>query len=294
MSTPKRHHYVPAWYLKGFSDSENGLLTVYDREREEFRCQKSEQVMVITHYYRQEWAPEGVDANLFEKRLACIEGSGQSSFEKLITNPRDITGDDTAAIITYLELQRLRVPRQAEFTNEMYKHFISDVAHQIPEVSEALSNGQVTLTFKDKGIRFELLRKFGGTLTPYFARMKWYVISAPEGHSFITSDSPVNFVGKTPPPNDSPISAPDTSVIFPLTSKYILVMHHPEIENGIESLQDEPIIAKEINDGVISLSSGKDASVDLLQFYNEVIAGLSKDYIVGQSQANIEQSLRYC
>ena len=37
------------------------------------------------------------------------------------------------------------------------------------------------------------MRTLTGFLGPYFARMKWDIVKAGEGYSFVTSDSPVTF-----------------------------------------------------------------------------------------------------
>ncbi len=61
--------------------------------------------MAINRYYRQPHVPEGVDPDIFEKGLGSwLEPEAKNAFEKLLTQPQDVTGDDTAAILGYLEL----------------------------------------------------------------------------------------------------------------------------------------------------------------------------------------------
>ena len=74
--------------------------------------------MKINSYYRQDWAPPGVDPNVLEKTLGeWLEGAAKDSIDRLIHHPASLTDDDTATLLTYIELQRIRVPRQSGTRN---------------------------------------------------------------------------------------------------------------------------------------------------------------------------------
>jgi hypothetical protein len=49
LSGPKKQHVVPRFYLDGFC--RDGLLSVYDRQKNEFRIQTPHNTGAITHYY---------------------------------------------------------------------------------------------------------------------------------------------------------------------------------------------------------------------------------------------------
>jgi len=49
MSKPKRHHYLPQFYLDKFSRS--GSLYIFDRELNEYREQTPTNTAVKSHYY---------------------------------------------------------------------------------------------------------------------------------------------------------------------------------------------------------------------------------------------------
>lgn len=65
---PKIHHFVPRSYLARFTDDE-GFLHVFDRSSDQFRRQKPKEIMRINSYYRQAWAPAGVDPDILENGL---------------------------------------------------------------------------------------------------------------------------------------------------------------------------------------------------------------------------------
>ena len=49
LSTPKKHHYLPEFYLKGFSTA--GWLWVYDRERNAYSKRRPETVAIRKGFY---------------------------------------------------------------------------------------------------------------------------------------------------------------------------------------------------------------------------------------------------
>jgi len=118
LSVPKSHHYVPKTYLSRFADPE-GFLRVLDHERGQMRRQRPKEVMRIDAYYRQVWAPSGVDPNILEERLAAgIESDIKAVLDCLCETP-DRLSSDQASILAYMELQRVRVPRQAGWASGM-------------------------------------------------------------------------------------------------------------------------------------------------------------------------------
>jgi hypothetical protein len=86
MSNPKRHHFVPESYLNGFTEEKTGFLHIYSKRSGLWRRQKPKQVMVRNKYYRQEWAPDGVDKNILEKTIGfTTEPKGLSSLKVTLT-----------------------------------------------------------------------------------------------------------------------------------------------------------------------------------------------------------------
>ena len=202
MKRPKRHHFVPRWYLEGFVDPRSGFLHVYDKTTRAFRTQKSAEVMVINNYYQQKHAPDGVDPDILERLLGSwLEPKAKSAFKKLL-NQQPLTEEDTAHILAYLELQRIRVPRQAEIAKQILEtEFLVQALHarpdiMTPEFITAIMKGEITIELNDS-YRFNVMKIFSRQLSPYFARMVWEIGKA-EGSSFITSDSPVSFVNRAP------------------------------------------------------------------------------------------------
>ena len=195
--------------------------------------------MKINRFYEQKHAPPGIDPYIFEKALGeVLEPRAKDAFEKVIRQSRDVTAEDTAAILCYLELQRTRVPRQAETA----KQIALDAAHILllngpPEVASAIAEQKVKIAINDS-FRFEFMRIMTKAFSPHFARMRWHIVMAEEGQSFITSDSPVTFWNADfPPPYEPGLALAGTMVFFPLDSHHLFWLCHPEF-------LDDPAISR--------------------------------------------------
>ena len=90
MTLPKRHHYLPQFYLKGFCRNEH--LWVYDREKNEIRRQTPINTAIQTHYYSFE-NKDGEKNTEIESFLSEIEGLTKPILGK-ISNKLDISTED--------------------------------------------------------------------------------------------------------------------------------------------------------------------------------------------------------
>jgi hypothetical protein len=110
-NNPRMHHYVPKSYLMRFTDKQ-GFLHVFDRSSRSFRRQRPEKVMKINSYYRQEWAPDGVDPNILEKSLGeWLEVNAKDSIDRLVNSPSSLTDDDIATLLIYTTDQSSKAVR---------------------------------------------------------------------------------------------------------------------------------------------------------------------------------------
>jgi len=195
MENPKHHHFVPRWYLEKFTDPHSGFLHVYDRKTEAWRKQKPDKLMKINRYYKQSHVPDGIDPYILERGFGSwLEPKAKDALDKLLYSPSELDAEDSAIIMLYLELQRLRVPRQAEMVKQLLTTFMNtDLLDELPpELASMVRNKQVIVKINDS-FRFNFMHGVTGSLIPYFARMHWSIVKAREGYGFVTSDSPVAF-----------------------------------------------------------------------------------------------------
>lgn len=240
MTVPKRHHFVPRWYLDQFSDKD-GMLNLYDKLNCMWRRQKPNKAMHRNNYYHQSWAPVGIDPYILERKFGNdIEPNGKVCINKMISWEAELTKEEWAAIVIYITSQRVRVPRQAEAAKELLRNYI--LINGDAEATKMVLDGELNLTINDS-FRFDFMKMASSHLYKYFLRMDWEIIE-PEGSEFITTDSPVTFFNpEISPPLEPGLGLIGTVVFFPINPKKLLLMRHPEaLEQGADLVKpvEEP------------------------------------------------------
>jgi len=287
VSRPNLHHYVPRSYLARFTDGK-GFLHLYDKSAQSFRRQRPEKVMKINAYYRQVWAPPGVDPDILESRLGeWLEAEARVALDVLIEKSHELTDQQLADFLVYLELQRVRVPRQAEIAKELMRQTILQL---VPEAAAAAASGQIQLSMKDS-TRFDYMRWSLGMFSPWFETMEWEIVDAEPGSAFITTDSPVSLYNPAIlPPAEAGIGLAGTVVFFPLSSKKLLLMRHAQNRG-----EPQPPLAAlpqpEHEDGFVTIDVGAVWPKDMVQRLNWKLSCLSSSLIVGESSEVLEASL---
>jgi hypothetical protein len=246
--------------------------------------------MVRNKYYRQSWVPDGVDENVLEKSLGNeLEPKGLNSLKRLVDCPDELTDDDTANIIAYIEFQRIRVPRQADETMRLAKLAVETMVMGEPGGREVLETHEVSI--KDS-FRFDFMRMVSGNIGPYLARMIWEVVEAPEGSCFITSDSPVSFWNQDfMPPLEPGIALYGTVVFFPLDSKHLLILRHPEYMDGEKGASEALPKDLDYEDGRIELRRGIVWDKEAVDHHRWIMYMLSQDTIAGCSKTCIDAAV---
>jgi hypothetical protein len=288
---PKLHHFVPKSYLTRFSNDQ-GFLHVFDRSSDAFRRQRPKEVMKISRYYRQEWAPAGIDPNIFETTLGeWLEAEAKGALDRLISAPESLSEIDIANLINYFELQRIRVPRQGEMGKSLIRNVIMRLAPA--DIAAAIASGEFTLAIKDSA-RFDYMRMSIGTFHPWFGAMEWEVFAACTGASFVTSDSPVSLYNpRIPPPDEAGIALAGTMVFFPLSSRYVLVMRHPNVR-AVPSFSHLSVLSEPpVTDGVISITHGGVWDADVVNGFNWKMMQLSDRLIVAESQEVLQACIAF-
>jgi hypothetical protein len=293
MSNPKKHHFVPSGYLS-FWEDEGGFVHLYDFLSEVWRRQKPQKTMRINKYYRQESAPDGVDPNVMEINLGQkLEAISIDSISK-IKNEISLNDDETSALLIYVEMQRMRVPKQGEEAKRLLKYFLERTGETIPEVRGPLRRGDVYIEVYDS-FRFDYYQMVIGSMHPFLTKMEWVVwVSEDLAANFITSDNPVIFVnfGLESPYEAGPGLAGST-VLFPLGPNHMLEMKHPEFING--EIKD-PLHKFDVppeEDGFIKITYMQSKGPEHVRALNRAVIGDSDRLICGNSKKDLEFSLGF-
>jgi Protein of unknown function (DUF4238) len=210
-----------------------------------------------------------------------LEPKAKGAIDRLIGAPAHLTDQEIANLQTYMELQRIRVPRQAATAKALIRNTFLRMAP--PAAAKAIASGEFQLEIKDAA-RFDYMRILVGSLSPWFGQMEWEVFAAEDGASFITTDSPVSFYNPfVPPPAEPGIGLAGTVVFFPLSSRHTLLMRHPEYKNRSFTSPLELLPTPSHEDGVIQITHGAVWNQQLVDNFNRKMARLSFQLIVASS-----------
>ncbi|MEI7612175.1 MAG: DUF4238 domain-containing protein [Betaproteobacteria bacterium] len=250
---PKRQHFLPRFYLEGFT--RDGLVTVFDREKDEIRRQQPVNTAVIGHFYTREDA-EGRQRFELEAFLSEYEGKAKPVIDKLVANVPDLSADERSDLSIFIALAATRTPDMVnsvqalngEMVKQTAKILFSDVAQtfermrvdeKFAQESDAQLRSQAELMVhmaQTNGFVVETDEKWAVgcaiemalAAAPYFAGRHWRVIHRNnEKLSFVTSDAPV-YLGTIDPQPTSfygvGFGSPDAFISFPLHQSCTLEM----------------------------------------------------------------------
>lgn len=248
MASPKRHHYLPQFYLEYFTQS--GKLWVYDREEDKYLHQTPKNTAVIGHYYSIP-LPSGENDTELEAVLAQVESVAAKVIAKADAR-EEISVQEKADLSYFIAWLYARVPefqanyeyaseqmwklvaRQTFATVEDAKRLLSDhpAGKDYPNLSaeklhEFIHGDEYTVK-TDRRLSLLHSIEFAQDLWSYFAQMNWIFCHAEAGSAFVTSDTP--FCLLPPLKKTGPAWAgvglltPGATKFIPLTPRTALIM----------------------------------------------------------------------
>ncbi len=253
---PKRQHYLPRFYLDGFA--KEGLVAVYDRDKNEVRRQQPKDTAVIGHFYTMEDA-EGRRRFEVEALLSEYEGKASPVIKKLATKDT-ITADERTDLAIFMALGAMRTPDIVQSLQQMNSGMILEMTRRMyadvntvaadlrkdPDYAgksndEVLSEAQLMVDMAQNGgltvqtnekwaVRMAI--KMSLEVAPIFAGRNWVIAHRDnDKKSYITTDAPVLLTSTRPrEPSIYGIGfgSEDAFVAFPLTQSCVLMMHGNE------------------------------------------------------------------
>jgi len=267
MSIPKRHHYLPQFYLEHFC--RDGSIWIFDRDTKKYRRDGTQNTAVISHYYSAEGI-EGERRADIEAMFARIEGAAAPVINKL-SCAEPITTTEKEELSLFLGFFVGRVPQFERMIQEAVEPLIkriTQVAFATPERAQdaleqvAEHTGEpVDITHEqleglvdfaqrgDYGVEthrnFSLysMLNMGMEVSNCLRQMDWFVLHAPAEKSFVTTDAPFTLA---PPPDQDPssllgvgITTPGAIKLFPLTQNTSLWMgDHGQILAHVQLNED--------------------------------------------------------
>lgn len=249
---PRKHHFVPQFYLAGFTknDSKDGTLHVFDRQR---RANWSSTPKGSAHkrdYHAVDPAIDG-DPMSFEKKLGQFETQWSQTLANVIEKqsvPEDESFGDLMMFVAFMAVRVLRI-------REILSSHIDQVSKATIQLQLATELGRASFraTLQELGQtmpdeQFEELVRFGQSgqyevdfdqtwhvkqmlqmaidLAPLLSLRNWTLwISENSAPDLICSDSPVTPTWISPMQGPFPpaFGTPNTIVSVPLNRRIVLV-----------------------------------------------------------------------
>lgn len=222
MNRPRRHHFVPRFYLDGFCADDARTLAVYDRVRNAYREQRPAEVAHRRDFY----AYEDDQGNLvfdIETALGEVETAANGAIQR-IENHEELRADDRLALATYVAFQFTRTPAYAAWLGAVRERWPQ---HLRREHVEALPELPPPAAGREEAIGAML--RHAPRFADVFLRLNWTIWQGEsERVSFVTTDSPVCVVwANQPEPNayaGAGILSPDVVTVLPLSHSLGLAM----------------------------------------------------------------------
>lgn len=253
LTGPKRQHFLPRFYLDGFT--RDGLVAVFDREKNEIRRQQTVNTAVIGHFYTLEDA-EGRRRFELEALLSEYEGKAKLVIEKLVAFAPEVSADERNDLAIFIALAATRTPDMVHsvqaLNGEMVKQTAKVLFADVDQTFARLRGDERFAQESDDELRMQAewmvqMAQTDGFVVetdekwavgraiemalaaaPYVAGRHWRVVHRNnEKLSFITSDSPVylNTVARRPTSvYGVGFGSPDAFVSFPLHQSCTLEM----------------------------------------------------------------------
>jgi hypothetical protein len=212
MSTPKRHHYLPDFFLRGFGTTEK--LAVFDRVNIECRTQSSKNIAVIGNYYTFEGEDGSKDYEI-EKMLCDFEGKAKPVITRLDRGEK-ITTEERVDLGYFLGLLLTRVPRHEKAGDDMInltmKHLTKGFFPTPEAVHAHFKKTEHAMTMEEAASfhsfvheeRYTVKRSRNEAImeaiekarmvAPYIILMDWAIVHTSHEDPFVLSDAPLGFI----------------------------------------------------------------------------------------------------
>jgi hypothetical protein len=230
MAEPRKHHYLPQFYLLGFSTDGRSIYQIEKHGLRAYTCSIRD-AAAIRDYHKLD-DPHFVDANATEKRLAHVEAQLARALARVI-QVGVATPETHALLIQLVALLQVRVPAFKARIEAFLQQVVCSVGR--PPIPEGLED---VLRMENLSIEIlnwkclEFMFNLAGErrILDILGTMKPSLLRAPGGVVFLTSDQPVARYHPTASPTDAYGTGPvdvAAEISVPLSSHTLLLLSWP-------------------------------------------------------------------
>lgn len=253
MKRARAHHYLPQFYLNGFTSSElvdKGYLWVYEKNKP---VRKSKPVNEA--HERDLYAYKGNDGNVhdIEQALSAIESALAPLFTGISQGHHQFHPNDWKSLTLFIAMMWVRGPMGRDLVSKLCEDAMASLTRKLARDKEGfetryqrfVENSEDTVALTAEEMRQFMLsdewivkqESYGATLGQMFtvamyvadilAAKPWEVLVAPQGHFFCTTDVPV-ITARPDSENRAVIGfgfgVPGVHVFFPLNKIHCLTL----------------------------------------------------------------------
>jgi hypothetical protein len=254
MATPKKHHYLPQFYLERFK-----IIPQKGKCPHIYRIEKSESPKATsptikdtgceTDYHTLDFNNQDKDRQIIEAAFSKIE-TDQARLVDSICKNKKIAEDQKLSLAKLITTMQFRVPAFKRYIESLLKGSVESsvkiLIQQgiIPKPPKEIEEQGYDVTILNwKILQFMFQMAFQSENSSLLEKMKYQLVFAPNGHRFITGDSPVALYH----PNYDSIKPygvglmfKDIEVSFPI-SKSLLVKLTWEGEEGVTMVHADEV-----------------------------------------------------
>ncbi len=257
MSIARRHHTLPQFYLRGFS--QNDLITTVELTDGKRYQQSIRKTATENDFYAVPGHKEGPDA--FEKALSSVESAAASVFQKLEHDVWPLGEEDRPILASFIALQAVRGPahrrnlehittefarlniglggraRMVDWIRETYGQSVTP--EEVEEVWRQATQPEGPTIPVEPIIHIEHMVRQMTMIAPLLWGRPWTLFRL-EQDSLITCDNPVGLLpGKDRPSWSGVGFATAWGITFPLARRLGLLIKDPAHSNGPDPSIDE-------------------------------------------------------
>jgi len=222
MNRPRRHHFVPRFYLDGFCADDARTLAVYDRVRNMYRAQHPTELAHRRDYYAYE-DEQGELVFDIEVGLGQVETAAALAIRR-VDGGEELTADDRLVLATYTAFQFARTPAYAAWIAAFRKNWTDEARQMLEGTIPEAPDPRV-----GRGAALGEMLRHAPRFAEVFLRLNWTIWRREsERSSFVTTDSPVSLVQAGQREANiyqgTGILSPDAITVLPLSQATALAM----------------------------------------------------------------------
>lgn len=252
---PKRHHYVPRFYLEGFVDPAyevkgQSALWVYERGKRPRKSSPSKAAVERYFYAHEQDGDRSVAA---EHAIQKLEDEALPVLRHIRKGTLNITAQERAIFSGFMALMVTRVPRFRIFTDREARRLLEHLKsllhepggleawveqHEREHDRKLIGGAEQLRSEVESGscydeahaprVRLGVMFQQAMELSPRFYQTTWTLLQAREGEFFVTSDDPVFLDDPQARPGSRVgfASSPTVEYMFPLDRQFCLLCHN--------------------------------------------------------------------